>query len=160
MTFYPLNRYSYSCTRHLDLLLVCSVSWWLHSCCHGNSNQGNAITKQVVPLPAAPLTLKHLNQHHVQLEALQTHPGEGRQKQEVKESRNHSAQNLYKEFKRAPELHYCFFKLINFFFKVSSFYANILLLELTLNKSIRRSFPHFVYYVGLYCVFTFSVAGG
>lgn len=103
-----MTFYSYFSTTHLDLLIVCSVSWWLHSCCHSNSNQGNAITKQVVPLPATPLTLEHLDQHHVQLETLQTHPGEGRQEQEVKESRNHTAQNLYKE-----SLRISFYKLIN-----------------------------------------------
>lgn len=65
---------------------------------HGSWNSYNqcrdAVAHHVEVAAARVLALKHLHQHDVELHALQEHPGERRQEEEVKQGGKDGASNL------------------------------------------------------------------
>lgn len=64
---------------------VCPVAAVIHGGGHGHDQRRDAVAHQIEVAPAGMLALKHLHQHDVELHALQEHPGESSQEEEVQE---------------------------------------------------------------------------
>lgn len=62
---------------------ICSITPVVYRSRHSHNERGHTVAHQVEVLPAWVLALKHLHQHDVELHALQEHPGEGGQEEEV-----------------------------------------------------------------------------
>ena len=86
------EKESRKATAHLRLLSPVAA---VVDGCGDDHHQGREeVPGRVVVLPAGELALKHLHQHEVQLHALQTHPGEGRQEEEVEDPSDDGAHQL------------------------------------------------------------------
>lgn len=70
------------------------VALVVDGCGDADHNGGEEVTGHVVVLLPGVLALKDLDQHEVQLDPLQAHPGEGRQEEEVEDSGDDGAADL------------------------------------------------------------------
>lgn len=73
---------------------LCAVASVVNGCRNAHHNSRDEVPRDVVVLPARELALKHLDQHEVQLHALQTHPGERSQEAEVENAGDDGAHQL------------------------------------------------------------------
>lgn len=73
---------------------LCAVASVVDGCWDAHNHCRNKVPGNVVVLPAWELALENLNQHEVQLHALQTHPGERSQEAEVENAGNDGAHQL------------------------------------------------------------------
>lgn len=70
------------------------VALVVDGCGHADHNGGEEVTRHVVVLLPGVFALKDLDQHEVQLDPLETHPGEGSQEEEVEDPGDDGTPNL------------------------------------------------------------------
>lgn len=73
---------------------LCAVAPVVDGCWDAHHHSRDEVPRHVIVLPARELALEHLNQHEVQLHALQTHPGERTQEAEVENAGDDGAHKL------------------------------------------------------------------
>lgn len=73
---------------------VCAVAAVVHCSGNGHNQRGDPIAHQVEVAPARMLALKHFYQHDVELHALQEHPRERCQEEEVEQGGEDGTRNL------------------------------------------------------------------
>lgn len=75
---------------------VCAVTAVVHRSWDGHNQRRDSVAHQVEVATAWVLALKHLHQHDVELHALQEHPRERRQEEEVEQGGKDGTSNLGK----------------------------------------------------------------
>ncbi len=90
--FFPQKKNLRKDKPHLRPL--CAVASVVNGCWDAHHHSRYEVPRDVVVLPAWEFALEHLNQHEVQLHALQTHPGERSQEAEVENAGDDGANQL------------------------------------------------------------------
>lgn len=73
---------------------LCPIALVVDSCGDADHNGREEVTRDVVVLLSGVFALKDLHQHEVQLNPLETHPGERGQEEEVEDPSDDGAPNL------------------------------------------------------------------